>query len=252
VNPADIDIGLCVPVINERAVIGSLLDNIRALFDGGRYTICIIDDGSTDGTVEFVEDRARSDHRIALLKHRKTAPGCRRGAASRAGLQWLLANTSHAFYSDVDADGSHEPEEVLRAVDVALKTQADVVIASRYVCGAVVVGRPIARRAGSRMYNLTLRGLMDWRIRDYSHTFRVYRREAAALVQRFDPIYDTPVYHVEMLAIWLSHGLHIVEIPTTYRERRTGTSKVVPSDFLRGVAGALRVGFAYRAGKFRS
>lgn len=246
-----IDFGLCVPVLNERAALGALFDDIAASLKGGRYTICVVDDGSADGTIPYVEERSRQDPRIVLLKRLKTASGCRRGAASRAGLDWLLANTSHAFFADVDADGAHRPDELARAAAVADAERADVVIASRYVPGAVVTGRPLIRRAGSLAYNTLLRALMGWGIRDYSHSFRLYRRDAAALLQRFDPIYDSPVYLVEMVAIWLSHGLRIVEIPTTYREREAGSSKVVPGDFLRGAAGALRVGLAYRAGRFR-
>jgi len=251
-SSSEIDIGLCIPVLNERAALGTLFDDIAAALAGGKYTICVVDDGSTDGTVELVEERARQDPRIVLLKRRKTAPGCRRGGASRAGMEWLLAQTSHPLFADVDADGAHRPEELVRGAALAATAPADVVIASKYVAGAVVIGRPLLRRAGSRAYNLMLRGLMEWRIHDYSNTFRIYRREAAVLVQRFTPLYDTPVYLVEMMAIWLAHGSRIVEMPTTYRERRSGASKVVPGDFLRGAAGALRVGLSYRAGRFRS
>lgn len=249
---SDIDVGVCIPVLNDRVGLEALFEDIASTFAGGRYTVCVVDDGSTDGTRELVEERARTDTRIVLLKRRKSGPGCRRGGASRAGLEWLLANTSHAFHADVDADGAHRPEEVVRGAEAAAAQAADVVIASKYVPGAVVRGRPLLRRVGSRAYNLMLRGLMDWRIHDYSNTFRIYRRRAAEMLPRFAPVYDTPVYLVEMVAIWLSHGLRIVEIPTTYCERRSGTSKVVPGDFLRGAAGAVHVGLAYRAGRFRS
>lgn len=247
-----IDVGLCVPVLNEREALGTLFEDIAATFAGGNYTVCVVDDGSTDGTRELVRERGRTDPRIVLLERRKSGPGCRRGGASRAGLEWLVANTTHAFQSDVDADGSHRPDEVVRGIEMANARGADVVIASKYVPGAVVRGRPLARRAGSRAYNLMLRALMDWRIRDYSNTFRIYRRRAAELAPAFAPLYDTPVYMVEMMAVWLSHGMRIVEMPTTYDERVSGTSKVVPGDFFRGAAGAARVGLAYRAGRFRS
>jgi dolichol-phosphate mannosyltransferase len=247
-----VDVGICVPVLNEREALGTLFDDIASTFAGGRYTVCVVDDGSTDGTRDLVRERARTDPRIALLERRKSGPGCRRGGASRAGLEWLLANGTHAFHADVDADGAHRPDEVVRGIETADARGADVVIASKYVPGAVVRGRPFARRAGSRAYNLMLRALMDWRIRDYSNTFRIYRRRAAELVPAFAPLYDTPVYLVEMMAIWLSHGMRIVEMPTTYDERQSGTSKVVAGDFLRGAAGAARVGLAYRAGHFRS
>ncbi len=247
-----IDVGVCVPVLNERAALGTLFDDIASTFAAGSYTVCVVDDGSTDGTRELVRERARTDPRIVLLERQKSGPGCRRGGASRAGLEWLLANTAHAFHADVDADGAHRPDEVVRGIETAAAQAADVVIASKYVTGAVVRGRPLVRRLGSRTYNLMLRGLMDWGIRDYSNTFRIYRRSAAELLPRFPALYDTPVYLVEMVAVWLSHGVRIVEIPTTYCERRSGASKVVASDFLRGAAGAVRVGLAYRAGRFRS
>jgi glycosyltransferase involved in cell wall biosynthesis len=250
-RPVDVDIGLVIPVLNERAVLGAILDDIAACLDGGRYTICVVDDGSTDGTIELLKERALGDPRIVPLLRRKSGPGCRRGGASRAGLAWLLANTTHAFFSDVDADGANRPDELLRGLGLATSTHADVVIASKYVPGAVVTGRPLARRAGSRAYNLALRALMDWRVHDYSNSFRIYRRAAADLLSRMTPRYDTPVYLVEMMATWLSHGLLLVEMPTIYRERETGASKVIPGDFLRGAAGAIRVGLAYRAGRYR-
>jgi dolichol-phosphate mannosyltransferase len=251
VTQAAIDVGVCVPVLNERAALGALFDDIVSTFAGGRFTVCVVDDGSTDGTRELVRERGKTDPRFVLLERTKSGPGCRRGGASRAGLEWLTANTTHAFQSDVDADGAHRPAEVVRGIEIATAQAADVVIASKYVTGAVVRGRPFARRAGSRAYNLMLRGLMDWRIHDYSNTFRIYRRSAAELLPRFTPLFDTPVYMVEMVAVWLSHGLRIVEMPTTYIERQNGASKVVPGDFLRGAAGAARVGLAYRAGHFR-
>jgi len=252
VNVESADVGLCLPVLNECAALGALFDEVEASLGRGSYTICVIDDGSVDGTRELVEERAKSDGRIALLKHRKSGPGCSRGGASRSGMRWLLANTSHGFYADIDADGANRPEEILRGIAAAEAAGADVVIASKYVPGAIVTGRPIVRRAGSRAYNLLLRTLMEWRIHDYSNTFRIYRRAAADLLPRVEPLYDTPVYLVEMLAIWLSNGLRIIEMPTIYRERRSGASKVVVGDFVRGAAGAVRVAMAYRTGYFRA
>jgi dolichol-phosphate mannosyltransferase len=248
----DVDVGLCVPVLNERAALAVLFDDIARALGDGRYTVCVVDDGSTDGTVEFVEARSRQDPRYVLLRRTKSGPGCRRGAATRAGVAWMLEHTAHAYFTDVDADGAHRPIEVVEGLALAQSTGADVVIASKYVPGAVVTGRPFARRAGSRAYNLVLRALLGWGIHDYSNSFRLYRREAAALLLRYPPLYDTPTYLIEMVSIWLSHGLTLVERPTVYVERHTGDSKVIPTDFLRGALGAVRVGLAYRTGRFRS
>lgn len=248
---SQLDIGLVVPVLNERAAMGPLLDSVAVALARGQYTVCIVDDGSTDGTIPYVESRAGEDSHIVLLKRQKTRSGCRRGAASRAGMEWLLANRSHTFHADVDADGANRPIELIRGVEVADERQADVVIAAKYVAGSEVIGRPLARRVGSRGYSLMLRALIDPNIHDYSNSFRVYRRSAAEILARHTPRFDTPVYLVEMLAVWKAHGLKIAEMPTIYRERETGASKVVPADALRGAAGAVAVGLAYRAGRFR-
>jgi dolichol-phosphate mannosyltransferase len=244
-------IGLCVPVLDEREAIGPLLDRLAMALEDVPYTVCIVDDGSRDGTRELVEARALEDPRIVLLKRQKTRSGCRRGAASRAGMEWLLAHRSHAFFADVDADGANRPEELPRAMRLAAEREADVVIASKYVPGARVIGRPLTRRAGSRLYNLALRALIGHGIRDFSNSFRIYRRAAAEQLLAHTPLFDTPVYLVEMLAVWLARGARVVEMPTHYQERQSGASKVIVGDALRGVAGAVFVGLAFRAGRFR-
>jgi len=249
-DPAALDIGICIPVLNERDGLSVLLDEIERVLAGARYTVCIVDDGSRDGTRELVEARSKTDGRIVLVRRTKTKPGCRRGGASRAGLGWLLDNTAHRFFSDVDADGANRPCELLSAAAIAEAEGADVVIASKYVPGSVVEGRPLSRRAGSRAYNTMLRALIRPEVRDYSNSYRLYRREAALLLGRYAPTYDTPAYLIEMLAIWLAHDLRVVEMPTEYIERRAGASKVVWGDALRGIPAALHVALRYRTGAF--
>jgi hypothetical protein len=114
------------------------------------------------------------------------------------------------------------------------------------VSGHVVWGRPLMRRLGSRIYNAMLRLLMRRGIRDYSNSYRFYNRQAAEVLLRFPATYSTPVYLIEMMAIWLSNGFRVVERPTRYVERRSGASKVTLVDIGRGFAGALRVGLRFR------
>ncbi|MBI5625512.1 MAG: glycosyltransferase [Elusimicrobia bacterium] len=245
------DAGLCVPVLNERDSLPSLLREIADALAGADYTVCVVDDGSTDGSAELVRAAAERDRRVVLLERRTKGSGCLRGAATRAGLEWLLAHTRHRVLVDFDADGSNLPSELeagIRQVDLL---GSDAAIASKYVPGSRVLGRPLGRRLASRAYNLALRLLMEPRIRDYSNSYRFYSRKAADLLLRFPAGYESPVYLVEMLAVWLANGLNVAELPTVYGDRRGGASKVVSLDFLRGLAGALSVGLAYRTGRYR-
>src|SRR5262249_10097925 len=147
------------------------------------HTVCVIDDGSTDGTLEWLASWTREHVNCHVLARRKTRPGCMRGAATRDGMRWLLEHTPHEIFVDLDADGAQPPEELPRALShLAQDPECSVVIASKYVQGSIVVGRPLSRRVGSRVYNALLRACLGRSIRDYSNSFRVYRRGAAELV----------------------------------------------------------------------
>ncbi len=246
-----ISVAVNIPVLDDRQGLAGILDDLVAQLGPVGFTACIVDDGSTDGTVELVTEYMATCPHVHLIRRRKPGPGCRRGGATRAGLIWLLDHTEHTFFVDLDADGSQPVSEVLPAIDRLLEAGADVAVASRYLHGSVVTGRPLFRRAGSRGYNLVLRTLIGRDIHDYSHSFRFYRRSAAAALLDLAPAYDSPVHLVEMMAHWRANGFRIIEIPTTYIERAEGDSKVTVGNYVDGLSGALRVGIAYRAGRFR-
>jgi dolichol-phosphate mannosyltransferase len=227
------------------------LGEIAAALEWARYTVCVVDDGSTDGTVELVREAAARDHRIVLLQRPRGGNGCRRGSASRAGLEWLLTNTKHPVFIDFDADGANNPRDLVSGIRQVALLGADVAIASKYVRGSRVLGRPLLRRLGSRVYNGLLRLLIQPGVHDYSNSYRFYNRTAAQLLSRLQPRFEGPVYLVEMLAVWLAEGLQVVEMPTVYGIRRGGTSKVILRDFFEGFAGAIEVGRLYRSGRYR-
>lgn len=250
-SPSPAGIALCIPVLNEREALGHLLPAIAGELGSRSYTALFVDDGSTDGTVDLLEAAAASDPRVVLLRRQKRGKGCQRGAATRAGLEWLASRTDHELFVDLDADGSQRPCEILPAAERVESGEADVVIASKYVPGSRVLGRPLTRRVGSRVYSGMLRLLMSPRLRDYSNSYRVYGRRAAQALLAREPSSTTPVYLVEMVAIWLAAGLKLVEVPTLYAERVGGETKVTLANAREGFVGAFRVGLRYRRGAYR-
>ncbi len=244
-------IAICIPTLNEAASIGSVLERTAAALTPFEYDICIVDDGSRDGTREIVKKAAVTDRRIHLLEGERSGVGCMRGQASRRGLEWLLHNTQHSVFVDLDADGSQRPEELPAGIAALQRSVADVAIASKYVAGAEVAGRPLIRRLASRSYNTFLRAAMRAGILDYSNSYRFYSRRAAELLLHFPIRYNGPVHLLEMMAIWLSNGMRVVEFPTLYDQRGEGASKVIFRDFLTGAAGAVDVALRYNAGYYR-
>src|SRR5437879_3674143 len=94
-----------LPVLNEAENIGRLIDAIERELAGLDYTICVIDDGSRDRTVDIVESKiAESGYRIQLLRRQKTVRGCQRGSALLHGLRWGLAHTAHEVFVEIDGD----------------------------------------------------------------------------------------------------------------------------------------------------
>jgi len=240
-----------LPVYNERQaleqVVPALLEGLR----GRRHVICIVDGGSSDGTRDYVRRLAQAGESIVLLERPKPGPGCHRGDASRAGLEWLVANTDSTVFVDLDGDGSQPPGELSRGVALVESQRFDVVVASKYVPGAAALGRPAARRFASFVYNALVRLVAGTSLRDHSNTYRFYNRRAAELALSFAPLHTGPLYMLEMLLHWVAAGLAIIEVPTRYGPRLGGDSKVQAGDLVAGFFGAVRVAAAFRLAHLR-
>jgi dolichol-phosphate mannosyltransferase len=237
----NVSIGISMPVLNEREGVKRIVPEIATALEGVDYTICIVDDGSTDGTVVVVQELIAQGAPIHLIQRVKTGFGCQRGAASRIALEWLVLHTTHDVLVEMDADGAQPAAELLNGARQVGLLDYDVAIASKYINGSVVTGRPLSRRLISMGYSWLARTLIDPTIRDYSNSFRFYRRDAAELLLSFTPRYASPVYLLEILVIWLSNNASIIEIPTVYAERAHGRSKVKLVDLVKGLLGTFDI-----------
>jgi dolichol-phosphate mannosyltransferase len=160
-----------------------LLDRIDRALAGTTYTVCIVDAGSRDGTVEYVETRmARPDHRLHLIRRVKKGSGSKRGGALHEALLWGLAHTDSGIFIEIDGDLSHRPEELPEGIGMVTRDACDVAIASKYLPGSAVTNRPWGRRMVSRICGLAVRAVISPQVRDYSNGYRFYSRRAAELI----------------------------------------------------------------------
>ncbi len=246
----DYGVGIIIPTLNEEGNIREIINRIEGALRDMAHTICLVDDGSKDKTIQIVEKLAKQGVPIHVLRRKKIGAGCQRGGASLAGLTWLLDYTDHGAFTEVDADGAHRPEEIISGVNYIFQLGFDVAIASKYVYGSQVTGRPQVRRLVSRVHSLIARILVDGGIRDYSNSFRFYSRTAGKLIVDYQPRNKSPIYLFEILVIWICRQLTIIEIPTLYIERSKEDSKVTLVDLVKGFIGMVGIGLRYRAGMF--
>jgi dolichol-phosphate mannosyltransferase len=134
---------IVLPTLNEAENIVGMLDGISRAMPAGDYVICIVDDGSRDGTVERVRAfmRERKDVHVELLQRQKTHRGSQRGIAVWTGLQRGLQQSAAGVFIEMDADLSHRPEELETGLRLLREEGYNVAIASKYSSGGRFVNR---------------------------------------------------------------------------------------------------------------
>ena len=212
-----------LPTYNEKENIADLVGEILKL-DAGFYVL-VVDDSSEDGTTEVLKQLVRQHHPRVIAVHRCGKRG--RGISGREGFKRCLLEKPD-FIIEMDADFSHDP----KLIPVFLKeiNDCDVVIGSRFVKGGGSCGRPRYRDYLSIFAQFLSRVILGLKIKDATSGFRCFKRRVLESVD-FDSFYAQGPAVVEELNYHLqSQGFKIKEIPITFRQRRSGRSKL---DFLK-------------------
>jgi len=223
-----------LPTVNEVASIVHMIERVSQALAEEPHELCIVDDDSTDGTVENVMAYrdAHPEARIRLIQRRKEHWGSQRGAAVLSGLKAGLEGPADVFV-EMDADLSHLPEELKVGLNLVRSGRTDVAIASKYLPGSSVLRRPWSRRLISRVANLWVRTFLRWRVSDYSNGYRFYSRAAARKLCGEPIRFGSPIYLSEGLARLMSAGMRVAEFPSTYVGRDEGLSKLRPIDLVK-------------------
>ena len=205
-----------VPTYNERENISGFLDAVLK----HDVEVLVVDDSSPDGTAEVVRSHPEFGKRVHLLE-REAKMGL--GSAYIAGFKWALARDYQLIF-EMDADFSHDPQDIPRLVDMARKH--DLVIGSRYVSGANVVNWPLKRLLLSYFANLYARLLAGTHIHDITGGFKCYRRRVLEAIDLDRISADGYGFQIETNFHAHRKGFSIAEIPIVFTERRAGASKM--------------------------
>jgi dolichol-phosphate mannosyltransferase len=210
-----------IPTYNEAGNIGSLISRLLAL-GLASCEILVVDDKSPDGTGEIVADLATRDPRIHLLSR----PGPRgRGYAGRDGFILALEMGADCIV-EMDGDGSHDPALLPLLLDPIIRSQADVVIGSRYVAGGGVEGREWFRDIISGWARGYIRIILGISVSDPTSGYRIFGREALKKIKPETLTARDPFIVTEVLYRCHRAGLRIKEVPIIFRQREKGVSKL--------------------------
>jgi dolichol-phosphate mannosyltransferase len=208
-----------LPTLDEAANVTTVLSRIRTALPEAR--VLVVDDGSTDGTVELADRVAAALGSIAVLR-RDGPRGL--GPAYRAGFGIGLAERADVLV-EMDADLSHDPDDLAALVD-AVRDGADLAIGSRYVPGGGTPGWSRRRRLLSRAGGWYARTLLGLGVHDVTSGFRAYRADLLRAVD-LDAVSTTGYgFQIDMTDRSRLAGAVIREVPIVFRDRTAGHSKM--------------------------
>ena len=225
---------IIIPTYNEKENIGKMIHSVMAL--PKEFDLLIVDDNSKDGTAEIIIALQKTFPNRLHLEQRAGKLGL--GTAYIHGFKWALQR-KYAYIFEMDADFSHNPNDVISLYNACAKDGADMSIGSRYITGVNVVNWPMGRVIMSYYASMYVRIITGMDIRDTTAGFKCYSRKILETID-FDKIRFTGyAFQIEMkFAAW-KLGFKIKEVAIIFTDRSEGQSKMSGSIFKEAIFGVL-------------
>lgn len=236
-----------IPTYNEKENIEKIIRAVFALPKS--FHILIIDDGSPDGTASIVRDLMQDEFADRLfMVERQGKLGL--GTAYICGFKWALEH-GYDFIFEMDADFSHNPEDLPRLYHACADEGFDVAVGSRYVSGVNVVNWPMGRVLMSYYASRYVQFVTGIPVRDTTAGFKCYRRRVLETVDLDAIRFKGYAFQIEMKFTAYKLGFKIKEVPVIFVNRREGTSKMSGGIFGEALFGVMRLRWAAITGKIK-
>jgi len=209
-----------IPTYNEKENIENIIQKVFSL--SGNFHILIVDDGSPDGTASIVKTLQTSFQDKLFLVERSGKQGL--GTAYIFGFKWALQR-SYQYIFEMDADFSHNPDDLLRLHEACL-SGGDVAVGSRYVKGGKVVNWPADRIFISKGGALYTRIITFMPVKDPTAGFVCYNRKVLEAIPLDKVRFIGYAFQIEMKYRAWKLGFKIKEVPITFIDRKEGVSKM--------------------------
>lgn len=228
-----------IPTYNEKENIEKIIRKVFSLPND--FHILIVDDGSPDGTADIVKGLMSEFGEKLFIEERTGKLGL--GTAYIHGFKWAIER-QYDYVFEMDADFSHNPEDLPRLLDACVNEGADMSVGSRYVTGGAVSNWPLNRILMSRGASFYTRMVLWFPIKDGTAGFVCYSRKVLETIDLSRIRFIGYAFQIEMKYKAWRHGFKIKEVPITFKDREEGVSKMSMSIFKEGFWGVMKMRFS--------
>lgn len=235
-----------IPTYNEIENIRKIIEKVLSL--EGDFHLLIVDDNSPDGTAEIVKSMQDKFSGQLFLEERAGKQGL--GTAYIHGFKWGLAR-DYEYLFEMDADFSHNPDDLIRLHAACEKDGADLAIGSRYATGVNVVNWPMGRVMMSYYASVYVRLITGMPFRDATAGFKCYRNKVLRSIEIDKIRFKGYAFQIEMKFKAWKWGFNVVEVPIIFTDRREGNSKMSTGIFKEAFFGVIYLRLASLFKKYK-
>ncbi|MBX2929745.1 MAG: polyprenol monophosphomannose synthase [Saprospiraceae bacterium] len=227
---------IIIPTYNERENIERMIETVLSL--DAPFHLVVVDDGSPDGTADLVRAMQTRYPESLFMIERSGKLGL--GTAYITAFKWGLER-NYEFFFEMDADFSHNPQDLLRLYRACKDDGADVAVGSRYVRGGKLENWPFDRILLSFGASLYVRLVTQMPVKDPTAGFVCYRRRVLQTINLDKIRFVGYAFQIEMKFAARSLGFRITELPITFTDRLEGASKMSKGIVKEAVLGVLQM-----------
>ena len=227
-----------IPTYNELDNISIVLDHVLSLSNS--FDILVVDDNSPDGTSNVVHDYINKFKDRVFLLSRNSKEGL--GKAYTEGFLWGLEK-NYNFIFEMDADLSHDPNDLVRMLQVLEMPNCDVIVGSRYVNGINVVNWPLSRIILSYFASIYSRVVTGLPVKDATSGFVGYKNLVLRTINLKTLLFNGYAFQIELKFKAFKNGFKILEIPIIFKDRERGESKMNGDIIYEAVFGLIKMKF---------
>lgn len=209
-----------IPTYNEKENIEKIIRKVISLEK--TFDILIIEDNSPDGTADIIKGLQNEFSQLHIVE-RKGKLGL--GTAYITGFKWAL-DKGYEYIFEMDADFSHNPDDLLKLYDACANQGADMSIGSRYISGVNVVNWPMGRVLMSYFASKYVRFITRMNIQDATAGFVCYTSKVLRKIDLDAIKFKGYAFQIEMKFTTWKFGFKIKEVPIIFTDRTEGTSKM--------------------------